>query len=306
MSSLEQQAEFQSKFKAQFSDLVKRGMSRQEAAAAALLSAKEFCSTTKITVSQGSASTSFKSAIPIEPIQLLPVCELHVLRANIMQCQSSGDFRPAIRFVGEIFSSDTNLNRSFSEKCSKEDTLMSVEKASEVSIKLSNITMSSFGEGSCIDAKKIIIDIDGLTEAYKLMSEVNHEPLVRALTTALERLTGRMQYQAAQCNTPDSLKQFIIAFENPALLDPSNEVLTKNLLLGLDKLSTSSKKLICDWFTEDAGELRFRRYIDVIRQFMTLSIFQGNIDDARLATRGLVLLYSSLQAYPEVCGLLDG
>jgi hypothetical protein len=78
------------------------------------------------------------------------------------------------------------------------------------------------------------------------------------------------------------------------------EMLLKNLLAGLTKLPSKSKKLLSLWIRDQAGSDRYRGYLGYLRQFMTLKIYQECIEDARLAVRGLALLHAVSEAYPEV------
>jgi hypothetical protein len=71
------------------------------------------------------------------------------------------------------------------------------------------------------------------------------------------------------------LKHIIIVLEHPLLLDPKYEILLRNVLIGLDKLPPRSRKMIALWLRDCAGEKRYRTYLIMLRQYMTLKTCQG-------------------------------
>jgi hypothetical protein len=152
-----------------------------------------------------------------------------------------------------------------------------------------------------------VININEVTSVYKLIinskvfNSSSSSSLSSTMVDALESLTKILQENAnTYDNDPLLLKPFIILLEYPLLLDPIFEVILRNLSVAVSKLPQSAKVLLFEWIRDHAGEERYLKYICIFRQFMTLRIFVGVIDDARLATQVLGILYSAIESYPNV------
>jgi hypothetical protein len=68
----------------------------------------------------------------------------------------------------------------------------------------------------------------------------------------------------------------------------------------LDKLPLESKKILFQWIKNNAGVERYLKYIIIIRQFITLRIYESSVEIAKLATRCLGILFLARIAYPSV------
>ena len=293
MASFDSKAEFQATFAAQFAELISSGTPKQEAAAQALLKTKQLlASKQQLSVFAAPSSSSSSSSSSSKQMDdevaatviLQPVAEYEMFREKIQLGATSGDYLSAIRFIGEIFSSHEKLTKSFCDLRTPEDnSSVDMKKDGDISIKVTSEFDNAFAIG-----------IDGLTETYKMIVESERSDLLGALTNAFEQLTASMSLVAPSCSDHRSLKPFIATLESPILNDPSNQAILTNFLTGVDKLPSQSKRLLCDWIQSHAGEIRFRKYIALLRQFMTLAIYAGSVDHARYAARALAILYTAL------------
>ena len=122
---------------------------------------------------------------------------------------------------------------------------------------------------------RISINIDQVSDVFQLLFSCGNEGVQNSLYHALVNLSYNMPLLASTCVTASSLKHIIIVLEHPQLLDPKYEILLRNILIGIDKLPSRSKKIIALWLRDSAGEKRYRVHLTVFRQFMTLKIMQG-------------------------------
>lgn len=126
-----------------------------------------------------------------------------------------------------------------------------------------------------LNLERISIDIDQVTDVFKLLFNSNNEGIQNSLHHALVNLSYNMSVIAPTCTTGNSLKHILIVLEHPHLLDPKYEILLRNILIGINKLPSRSKKMMALWYRDSAGEKRFKTHLTIFRQFMTLRIMQG-------------------------------
>ena len=130
-------------------------------------------------------------------------------------------------------------------------------------------------ENVLFTSDRISINIDQVSDVFQLLFSCGNEGVQNSLYHALVNLSYNMPLLASTCVTASSLKHIIIVLEHPHLLDPKYEILLRNILIGIDKLPSRSKKIIALWLRDSAGEKRYRIHLTVFRQFMTLKIMQG-------------------------------
>lgn len=256
---------FQSQFKAvftkEFNNLIQRSVTKEAAAAQALIYAHTVCK-----------KSDNGNHVPLKSGEHLPdpkIINRRDFTAIISNCSREFQFEPLISLVASHFSSHEIVCNSF---CPSETRV----------------------------GEDVEIDVIEIAEMYQLLANLHCERVSGSLFNALVTLTNQMQYNAPLCDSQKSIKHFIFVLEFPELLDPQNDVIVSQLLLGIDKLKNNSKRFLCGWIMRNAGELRYRKYITVLRQHMTFCIYQSSFDDARVATRCLGLLYCVLSAFPGV------
>ena len=280
------------------------GLDKQQAAAKALVSAYQKLKKAKLeevvevkvsctfsgSQAQYPSSSSISEEIP--PLQQdVETLSFEKIQNILSDCITENSFTAAIKMVGKLFSDSAVLNSSF---CLKSDSEM--ETKCKTSMECSAELQAPKHE-DCEDGLHTIFDIEEVHQSYAALLNVHHEGIINSLIHALESLTYRMQHEAATCRENASVKQFLVVLEHPELLDPKLEIILRNLLMGLDRIPVSSKVLIVRWLGRSVGFERYKRYISYIKQYTTLRIYQGSVDDARLATRVLEIFHSALPYY---------
>ena len=144
-----------------------------------------------------------------------------------------------------------------------------------------------------------VLDISEVHRTYEVLTSSSEE-VQNALLSSLENLAINMPFDAGQCISNGDIKYILIAFEYPELDDPKCTILMKNILTSLEKLPVSLRESISYWLGSMNDEDRYWRYLRNIRQYMTLRMYQGAIDDARSAARALDILYKVLSLYPNI------
>jgi hypothetical protein len=135
------------------------------------------------------------------------------------------------------------------------------------------------------DIAEIDIDIDAVENMYSTLFDTDNEAVRNAMCQALGTLAMSMQTRASGYDkeSPDTLKPLIIALESPLMLDPSPEslALLKGMTVTYCKLPLTLKTLLCDWIAQCAGEERFKRYINMLRQYTTIKMYEEEVGTRR-------------------------
>ena len=283
------QSEFKAIFDEQFADLLGGGLPRAAAAAQALIAAQEIVRQRKTTqtidaidqttknVQLPVSSSSATPILPPAPPRQLMGIEIEQLEATASTCSESNDLNPLIKVVGNVFSSCETLNESFT---------------GGLRGGINSVT---------IEAAPTTLDLAAVNRAYDLLASLGDSRVSAALSFALESLTTVFSLPSSRIV---SVKPFIIFLEFKGLLDPSTGYWIRGMLQGFTKLSLPLKFQFFRWVLDNAGVVRFNHYLSIIRQFMTLQIYQGEVEDARMATKFLGVLYDarsmsiSLQTIP--------
>lgn len=287
---------FKEMFNQEFSRLIKMGVEKNQAAAQSLTTTQrhfkqipEGVGGTLQPQREDIRSPPAKVTVIEKQLEKLRTFDRETFSIMIGDANKSKDFKPVIRTIGSIFSSSESVNGSFCIILNNSSLgLMTAEKDIAQPVR-------------CENSHEIDIDIDAVTESFSLIAAAGNEDVTNSLTVALGFLTNTMELSASRYNEPSSLKQFLVVLEHPAALDPSHEDLLKKLLTAINNLPKPSKQVLCQWIRRGAGESRFRRYIAIFRSFMTLQIYQGEVDVwGRRAVRALGLLFDCLSSFPNV------
>lgn len=67
-----------------------------------------------------------------------------------------------------------------------------------------------------------------------------------------------------------SLKQYLILFDNPELMDPSSHQMATSLFTAMVKLSEKAKDALRNWITREVGSERFARWLGAIQQYISI------------------------------------
>jgi hypothetical protein len=243
---------------------------------------------------------------PEVPISLQSVLEV------LAPAGETADVRTAIKLIGRSFSSPSVLKISFFpsshqvhfsiliSKFVAGPVLHSHDKSDSMDVETASVVVTSSNHGP-LEPIKNLLDIQQVEEVYKAIAAGPPE-LLNALFNSIESLTNNMPFTASECKTTADLKQFIIVLELPDLDDPKAQIILKNVLLGLERLDFNLRETIIGWICSMDDESRYLKYITCIRQYMTMRLYQGAVDDARSAGRGLSLLHQGSGFYRDVPG----
>jgi len=204
---------------------------------------------------------------------------------------------------GSSSNDNDNMNSVNDDNNNKMDIATSNNDTKNDTNETTNDTKTDITTMDIVMKPEIMIDINEVTAIYKAISTSKvFTSLSSIMLDSLECLTKVLQEKANTFDkeNPSLLKPFIILLEYPLLLDPIYQVILRNLSAAVNKLPQSGKWLLYEWIRDHAGEERYLKYICIFRQFMTLRIFVGVIEDARLATKVLGILFSAIESYPNV------
>jgi hypothetical protein len=148
--------------------------------------------------------------------------------------------------------------------------------------------------------REIKLDIAEVIATYTHLLACGHEGVVNSLMHALVNLSSDMSLNASRCEDPVALKQYLITLAHPHLLDPDYQVVLRSLTAAMDKLPALARSSIVTWLRTSVSKTAYLHFLSVIRQHITLRMYQGGIDDARKGVKLLALVFAAHSAFPEV------
>jgi len=217
--------------------------------------------------------------------ELPPFLHIQFVQGLVAEAKRSSNYRPLIKEVSSVFSNADALNRSFLQSDAAR-----YKSAAALSMEADEV------HG---------LETEAVGEAYvELLKLQNHEvlkALMKATETLLSKLQVAQQAQPSFITDGVELRQFIILFLNPLLLEPQyhKEVLQKLLSL-IAALPPPCTDRLASWMSLlPAHQLLYM--VKVCHQFLTVRLVSTQrIDDAVMAaTRVLGQLYAANEAATE-------
>ena len=217
--------------------------------------------------------------------ELPPFLHIQFVQGLVAEAKRSSNYRPLIKEVSSVFSNADALNRSFLQ---------------------SDAARHKSAAALSMEADEVHgLETEAVGEAYvELLKLQNHEvlkALMKATETLLSKLQVAQQAQPSFITDGVELRQFIILFLNPLLLEPQyhKEVLQKLLSL-IAALPPPCTDRLASWMSLlPAHQLLYM--VKVCHQFLTVRLVSTQrIDDAVMAaTRVLGQLYAANEAATE-------
>jgi hypothetical protein len=288
------QVQFKAIFDEQFNLLLSKGLNKAEAAAKALLNTNEIVKQKAsshcdagiggkdgamlLAVGNKSSSSAYSDSPSTVSDSKMDSCrkkvetiEFDMVKQLIDSSTHSDDITSLIKLVSDSFCSPSVLLESF---------------------------VGAPVDEPCINATALPfrLDIHGIQNTFNALSAMKDSRVDSTLSFALENLSNTL----TMANTSlASVKPYIFLLEYEGLIDPSKESIIRNLLKGYFKIPSNLKFQMFRWIYEHAGLERVARYLSVFRQFMTIRVFSGDIEDARLATKFIGVLYDARAFNPS-------
>eukprot|EP00602_Paraphysomonas_sp_CaronLab_P008247 CAMPEP_0185019840 /NCGR_PEP_ID=MMETSP1103-20130426/2420_1 /TAXON_ID=36769 /ORGANISM="Paraphysomonas bandaiensis, Strain Caron Lab Isolate" /LENGTH=687 /DNA_ID=CAMNT_0027550361 /DNA_START=26 /DNA_END=2086 /DNA_ORIENTATION=+ len=312
-------------FNERFSAYLQEGYNKERAAAEALKDLASFqqlnrkASTAPSAVKTDSAMSLDNSAdgTAVEPPGRLDPPEISgdIIQSILNECKISGSYGPVFVLINRVFSTPKLLcacftptsasmeidSNCFNEKESlfavKPDTKMAVCAYEQTNMAMVGAQSSPFSDSE-LD-REIRLDIADVCRVYDLLVSSQHEGVVNSLMNALITLTADMPRHASSCEDPFFLKQYMIVLCHPLLLDPQYITILRSLVAAVDKLPVLSRTSLARYL-ETVPLNVYTHVLNVIRQHITLRMYQGAIEEARSAVRVMAILHSAHWRFPSI------
>lgn len=215
----------------------------------------------------------------------------HIYRMVEYACIMS-DFTAVVNLVVSVFSSPGFLgNKLFS------------------SSKCKNIENEVDSEDDTVNsAVNVTINIEEVYNLYNTLLSTKNNRIRDSLSNALEDVAKYLNLASSvvakkPISDQSIIHLYIIILEYPELLDPRYEELLRDLFHAMDRSSKECRAIWNRWLRQQSklvGEERFRRYVNVMKQHITLRLYQGGIDDARICIRILQTLHAVHHLYSNI------
>lgn len=175
-----------------------------------------------------------------------------MLQHMIEEAKKDNNFTPLIRKIGAVFSDADSMNQSF-------------------------LRPPSDKEHHLVHGKVFYsLDIAAVRAAYNIIVGLDRDDVNNALIGAGGRLATQLKHIAHGISRPEELRQFIILYENPQLIDPeTHRDILGPLLSSTAALPAKYLTVLQDWFSGYDAE-QFRKLVGLVQQFITLYILMAN------------------------------
>ncbi|GIY89367.1 ubiquitin-protein ligase E3A [Caerostris extrusa] len=200
----------------------------------------------------------------------------------IEKCREDDNYSPLIRTLGQVFSSEESLKKSFKNDITKDNLSKEDIRAMEVD---EDKDKDSSKEGSSseemIDSKPgvVTVDISSLRRAFAALFKIPECPFQRAMTNALiilsENLEFDFKYGNRQAIDPSLLNIFIIVMEIPMMeCAEFLEAALPAFCKAASFLPVRSQAVLArTWKTFDPERLGAK--VNILHQFITLRVIGG-------------------------------
>ncbi|KAG8176488.1 hypothetical protein JTE90_017543 [Oedothorax gibbosus] len=225
----------------------------------------------------------------------------------IERCKKDQNFSPLIRTLGQVFSSEESLKKSFKRDITKDNLSKEDIRAMEVD-EDKDKDSSKEGNGSeeeVIDTKPgvVTVDIESLRRSFAALFKIPEYPFQRAMINALiilsENLEFDFKYGKKQTIDPNLLNIFIIVMEIPMLECPEYlEVALPAFCKAAAHLPPKSQAVLARTWSNYEPE-RLKEMLSILHQFITLRVIGGqfsrdyfiNDEESVIATTKLMKLF---------------
>jgi hypothetical protein len=170
------------------------------------------------------------------------------------EAKATNNYTPLIRKIGHVFSDPESIKHSFLRP-------PATEKGE-----------AEFQHGKLFYS----LDIEAVRAAYRLILDLDRTDMNNALISANGRLASQLKHVAHTINKPEDLRQFIILFENPQLVDPeTHKEILGPLISSTSTLPSPQIATLKEWFSGYDAE-QFRKLVGLVQQFIALHILTQN------------------------------
>lgn len=175
-----------------------------------------------------------------------------MLEHMIGEAKKDNNFTPLIRKIGHVFSDPESINQSF-------------------------LVPHTDKEHNLIHGKVFYsLDIASVRAAYNMILGLDRDDVNNSLISANGRLASQLKHMTHRITSPEELRQYIILYENPQLIDPeTHREILGPLLVSTSTLPTQYQTTLQDWFSGYEAE-PFRKLVGLVQQFITLYILTAN------------------------------
>eukprot|EP00753_Platysulcus_tardus_P015873 PLAT5322.5.p1 GENE.PLAT5322.5~~PLAT5322.5.p1 ORF type:complete len:971 (+),score=475.03 PLAT5322.5:331-3243(+) len=210
-----------------------------------------------------------------------PVCAggIQTLEAMDMleAAEATGDFREMIHLVGRVFLDADLLGSSF---------LLDEAAAAAASGEVDAVMLSG---------QEPNYDHVGASAFYSVLLQ---SAARGSLENAMHFLCSQLPFQATAIRGPRQLRLFLIALDNPALLEPDAGPLVLQLCRALAALPARGTTVLKHWWTVLPTEV-LARHVGVLQQAMTLALLMGGGEPTGALTpllKALALMFAANEA----------
>lgn len=230
----------------------------------------------------------------------------------IEKCKEEQNYSLLIRTLGQVFSSEESLKRSFKKDITKDNLSKEDIRAMEVDEdKDKDSSKEAAGdEDRDIDSKHAVVTVDILSvrRAFSALFKIPEYPFQRALINALiilsENLEFDFKYGKQQSVDPSLLNIFVIVMEIPMMECPEYmEAALPAFCKAAALLPVRSQAVLARTWSTYAPE-RLKEMLDTLHQFITLRVIGGqfsrdyciNDEESIIAATKLmkIIFYASL------------
>ena len=217
----------------------------------------------------------------------------------------------ATEVTEKINGTSYSILKELYDKCITENTMNIFYESLDTTLSNPAILADSFRSMDIECSKDVYIDIDLDQIENLFMLILSDDKCYEQYDISIAKLVTNLKATASTITGADILKAFMLPlYEYIDLdLDPSKQDTSKikNLFSAIDELSSNSKIMLSKWLksqgtsdTTSKNYVRYKRYVSICCQFLTLQYYAGELEDSKLGTRVLAIFYTAFSEYPTM------
>ena len=151
--------------------------------------------------------------------------------------------------------------------------------------------LKTFSSSKSYSSPHFELDIIKISTSYECIVGTRNELALTSLKNCLENLLSLVRQNPNLYSSNALISLTIVVLEHPELFDPVYDDLLNQLVHLVDSYSVECRKRLKIWIIHSIEEKRYRHYIALLRQYISLRVYENQFEDARKCVRFLALLY---------------
>eukprot|EP00761_Pharyngomonas_kirbyi_P013978 gb/GECH01014008.1/.p1 GENE.gb/GECH01014008.1/~~gb/GECH01014008.1/.p1 ORF type:complete len:721 (+),score=180.72 gb/GECH01014008.1/:1-2163(+) len=139
-----------------------------------------------------------------------------------------------------------------------------------------------------MDPESSGLDIGSVRRVFRSLKDLDSDSVLGTLSTALQKAAEQLGQNAKEYKRPESLRVFVILFENPWFMEPEQHNILANIFSAIKGLPETSKSTLVLWWSNSKAE-HMQHMVSLVHQFITVQMYSRQYVSQSIADAVMVL-----------------